>query len=507
MEAEPCGTAPVWISEALRLLNNALQGSCAPSTVWYKESSQKNLRSRDFLVPRGALKKSFPDGEVPADLIQKVISLDAPGLPPVKTCLQSEAGLVVQLDRPAVFHRVLRDFTPYLKPLPSADDGLDVVILNCAPLHSAGTLDTLRLSDLRAALLADHLAEVLTLKGKQVYRVPAGVCKEVEEFLSQLGISWPCTVDVSSLEETVAHFKDFLRDCVENSRDVDSAPSPGLFSVQLKTFAEKHNLCLQGYDPNLDFFLVNEDDLRQVASLQRSVQEAEPGSPCMVLHIVSCEEEFHQQKLDLLWRLMAPCTGDVTQKHLICGPVKVLNSTSPVACSQYFQLRKSQMLEASVMKYGESVKGESWDDIITSLTSAAVKFELMATPHRSQVNLNLEEENITTKGTKSGAFVMYNCARLATMFDSYNSAVGQGIYPDFVPAGELNYSSLREEVCKFLVSLSMDFSCYYNRVHVLGEPLPHLFGQMFARLQLMKAVQTVLHSALKTLHVRPLTQI
>ncbi|XP_073500984.1 DALR anticodon-binding domain-containing protein 3 isoform X2 [Phyllobates terribilis] len=540
MEAESCGTGPVWVSEALRVLGNALLGSCAPSTVWFKESSQKNLRSRDFLVPRGALKTSFPDGEVPADLVQTLTSLAAPGLPPVKTCLQSEAGLVVQLDRPAVFHRVLRDFSPYLKPLPCVDDGQHIVILNCAPLHGCRSLETLRLSHLRAALVADHLAKVLTLKGKQVSLVPVRLCKEVDEFLSQLGISWPCADAAASLEETVLSFKDFLRDYIQHSRHVDS--TPGVISLQLKTFAEKHNISLQGYDPNLDFFIVSEDDLRHVAMLQRSAQET---SSSMVLHIVGCEEEFHQQKVDLLWRLLVPSNGDVTQKHLICGPVKLLNSATLISCSQYFQLRKSQMLEASVMKYGESVQGESWDEIINSLTSAAIKFELMATPHRSQVNLNLGETNITTKGTKSGAFVMYNCARLATMFDSYKGAVSQGTYPEFPPAGDLNYSSLREEgewlllfnyimmfpevlsqsaqmsatspgirvtanteaVCKFLVSLSMDFSCYYNRVHILGEPLPHLFSQMFARLQLMKAVQSVLHSALKTLHILPLTQI
>ncbi|KAM4022706.1 DALR anticodon-binding domain-containing protein 3 isoform 2-T2 [Anomaloglossus baeobatrachus] len=557
MEAEPCSPGPVWVSEALRVLGTALLGSCAPSTVWFKESSQKNLRSRDFLVPRGALRKSFPDGEVhagcrsrgcnvPVDLVQTLTSLAAPGLPPVKTCLQSEAGLLIQLDRPAVFHRVLGDFSPYLKPLPCIEDRQETVILNCAPLHGCRSPDTLRLSHLRAALVADHLAGLLTINGKKVSLVPARLCKEVDEFLRQLGISWPYTDDTASLEETVSSFKDFLRDYTQDSGQdsghVDS--TPGGISVQLKIFAEKHNLYMQGYDPNLDFFLVNEDDLQHVARLQRSFQEAVQTSTCTVLHIVSCEEEFHQQKLDLLWRLMVPSNGDVIQ-HLICGPVKVLNSTAPIDCSQYFQLRRSQMLEASVMKYGENVQGESWDAMINSLTSAAIKFELMATPHRSQVNLNLKEANITTKGTKSGAFVMYNCARLATMFDSYNSAVRQGTYPEFPPAGDLNYSTLREEgewlllfnyimmfpevlsqsaqmsltspgiritantetVCKFLVSLSMDFSCYYNRVHILGEPRPHLFSQMFARLQLMKAVQRVLHSALKTIHISPLTQI
>lgn len=103
--------------------------------------------------------------QVPADVIRKLMSLDTPGLPPMKRCLQSEAGLVIQLDRPVVFHRVLRDFTPYLKPLPYVDQGRDVVILNCAPLHSCKSRDSLRLSHLRAVLIADHLAEVLKLKG------------------------------------------------------------------------------------------------------------------------------------------------------------------------------------------------------------------------------------------------------------------------------------------------------------------------------------------------------
>lgn len=123
-------------------------------------------------------------------------------------------------------------------------------------------------------------------------------------------------------------------------------------------------------------------------------------------------------------------------------------------------------------------------------------------------------------------------------------------------------------MCKFLIQLSMDFSSYYNRVHILGvscmsqagcwrvaalprvgpscgvsagsrlqspsgtqkqgeeaanvrkyghhplslpfslqEPFPHLFDQMFARLQLLGAVRDVFHHALATLHLPPLSQI
>lgn len=93
-----------------------------------------------------------------------------------------------------------------------------------------------------------------------------------------------------------------------------------------------------------------------------------------------------------------------------------------------------------------------------------------------QITLDLENNSISTKGTKSGAFVMYNCARLATLFNAFQRAVEQGehqphlgpltasllgpqglfwaqqspcftgTYPPLPPASELNFSCLREEV-------------------------------------------------------------
>ncbi|KAM4721837.1 DALR anticodon-binding domain-containing protein 3 isoform 2-T2 [Rhinophrynus dorsalis] len=494
------------------------------------------------------------DTPAPEDLIHKLKSLNVPGIPPIQSCMQNEAGLIIQLDRPAVFQRILTDFSSYLRPAPlHTESGQSTVILNCASLHTCHSLDTFKLSHLRAALVADHVAEVLRLRGVQVHLIPAVHCKEVSQFLHQLGVFWPSVCEAPDVVGAVSSFKQHLKECEhECNRDADphplhnELPPHTLFNLHLKTFAKRNNLCQEGYDPNMDTFLVREEDLKHVAVLQKCVQDSlEELACCTVLHVVNCEDEFHQQKLDLLWKILDPAAGVIKQKHLICGPVKVLNPSSPISCSHYFQLRQSQMQEASVMKYGERVKGNGWEEIINCLTSAAIKFEMLSTAHRAQVTLDLVDTNITTKGTKSGAFVMYNCARLATMFESYNSSVHQGLYPEFPPAGELNCTTLREEgewlllfnyimpfpevlaqsaqisltspgirvtantdaVCKFLINFSMDFSSYYNRVHILGEPLPHLFGQMFARLQLMKAVRGVLHSALDTLHIRPLTQI
>ncbi|XP_015677378.1 DALR anticodon-binding domain-containing protein 3-like [Protobothrops mucrosquamatus] len=76
-----------------------------------------------------------------------------------------------------------------------------------------------------------------------------------------------------------------------------------------------------------------------------------------------------------------------------------------------------------------------------------------------------------------------------------------------LPSDGIRITVSTQAICKFLIQLSMDFSSYYNRVHILGEPRPHLFSQMFARLQLMRAVREVYHSALATFHLPPLSQI
>lgn len=86
------------------------------------------------------------------------------------------------------------------------------------------------------------------------------------------------------------------------------------------------------------------------------------------------------------------------------------------------------------------------------MTSAAVRFELLSTVHTSpvsfvdgvearrrvargndaarpsvQVTLDVQREGgVSIKGPRGGVFVMYNCARLHTLFDSYERGVENG---------------------------------------------------------------------------------
>ncbi|NWR27705.1 DALD3 protein, partial [Tachuris rubrigastra] len=489
-EARPGVAATLWA------LNGALG---RPGPLWVKESGARNLRHREFLAPRAALGAAFPGGQGP-------------------------------------------------------------VVLHCPALRGPAVL---RPRHLRPVLLADHLAELLRAQGVGVRLVPALAQEGSSEVLRQLRIDWPSGSGGSSLPAAVSALKAALgrAPCAtvcEQGPGTAALPEGVIGKVHLKSFVEQQGLV--GYDPNLDVLLVTEGMLRSLAELQQVVEQclvSDPvtlptshfpgglGSCCSIVHVVNCEEEFQQQQLDLLWRILDPGAHTALQKHLVCGPVKVTNPSSPIGADHYFQLRKRQMYEASVMKYGELAQDEAWREVIDTLTAAAIRFEMLSTAHRSQITLDLENSSISTKGTKSGAFVMYNCARLATLFDSFQRAVEQGTYPPLPPLSELNFSCLREEgewlllfnyllpfpevlqqaaqlptpskgiritantetVCKFLIQLSMDFSSYYNRVHVLGEPFPHLFDQMFARLRLLGGVRDVFHSALATLHLPPLSQI
>ncbi|XP_036905668.1 DALR anticodon-binding domain-containing protein 3 isoform X7 [Sturnira hondurensis] len=370
--------------------------------------------------------------------------------------------------------------------------------------------------------------------------------------LQQLWVDWPSASAPASTEalwsRALAEF---------TSADDKGALPPGVLgSVCLKELLEGRGR-LAGYDPNLDNCLVTEDLLSVLAELQAAVQHwpdnCSPGlaaapdagvDSCMVVHVVSYEEEFQQQKLDLLWWKLDD-GAPLRQKHVVCGPVKVAGVPSTLTALEYYELRHAQVCKASALKHGRDLaKDPAWTETFRVLSVATIKFEMLSKTPQSQLLVALAE-SISTKGTKSGTFVMYNCARLATLFEGYKHSVEQGLYPAFPPVSSLDFSLLREEgewlllfnsvlpfpdllsqaaaldltapglhiaahtemVCKFLVQLSMDFSSYYNRVHILTEPRPHLFGQMFARLQLLRAVCEVLHTGLAMLGLPPLSYI
>nr|KAF6420216.1 DALR anticodon binding domain containing 3 [Molossus molossus] len=155
-------TGRLGVEETLGALNAAL-GPGGP--VWFKETRARHLRARDFLAPRRALQARFGEGQVPEHVVRAVVDLQGPGVAPVLRCEPTPAGLALQLQRSAVFERVLGAVAAYAAPsAPSAPAAREPrVLLHCPSLRAAPC--AFRLSQLRAVLVADHLARALQVHG------------------------------------------------------------------------------------------------------------------------------------------------------------------------------------------------------------------------------------------------------------------------------------------------------------------------------------------------------
>ncbi|XP_010894127.2 DALR anticodon-binding domain-containing protein 3 isoform X2 [Esox lucius] len=407
--------------------------SSEPEKLWFKESSAKNLRNRDFLSPTTVLTTLYADGQVPPAVMGRVLSLRGSGVLPLAEGEVMADGLRVRVDRTATFQKVLSGASLYLKP-PSQRQGC--VVLNCPALHPKPNLpspDTLTLGQLRTVLLTDHLGALLRRQGFTVSCCPVlPEESDIIAFLRMLGVDWP-TVPVNwTNDEREEKMLDALQNSRYREREENEARSREgegkkmegekeevLLRVNLKRVFQEEQL--SGYDPSLGTCTVLRDSVSHLAQLDSATAGC-TASMVTAVHVTSCQDEFRQQQIAMLWRASG---ATVVQRHLVCGPVKT--PATHLSAAQYLQLRRVQMKEASEMKYGEQVEGQTWDDIIKAMTSATVRFELLSTVHTSPVTLDVHREgSVSTKGPRGGVFVMYNCARLHTLFDSYERGVEKG---------------------------------------------------------------------------------
>ncbi|KAK7884625.1 hypothetical protein WMY93_027748 [Mugilogobius chulae] len=468
----------------------------------------------------------FVDGQVPPCVLSRVLSLKGSGMLPLSEGGVVGEGLRVRVNRPAAFRSVLGEHGGLEEYLRASNQKEASVVVNCPALHTktdAPTAQTLSLGQLRTVLLADHMGALLRRQGFLVSYCPKlAEDSDIICFLETLGVDWPTVPASWTNENGEQRIKEELENCLYREDESvkgrrvsggrrESDESNGAVKINLTRVVQEQGLL--GYDPSIGTCTVQHENVAHLAQLKLAASDC-MVSPTTVIHVTSCQDEFRQQQVAMLWRASGAAH---TQRFLVCGPVKTPGSQ--LTAAQYLQLRRDQMKEASEMKYGDQVEGDTG---------------------RSQ------KGSVSTKGPRGGVFVMYNCARLHTLFDSYERGVEKGLYPEIPDGSQLDFSALKEEgewlllfnylipfselldqsgqavdcegagarlnikteqMCKFLVSLSKDFSSYYNRVHVLGEPLPHLFNQMFCRLYLLRALRELYHSALETLNLPPVRQL
>lgn len=189
-------------------------------------------------------------------------------------------------------------------------------------------------------------------------------------------------------------------------------------------------------------------------------------------------------------------------------------------------------------KYGIRVQSEKvFIDLIEKLGRAAVTVDLLEVKHSSPVGLSTLVGHSSSKGA---SFILYNSARLETLFRTFEKQVADGYYAEMPPFEEIDLSLLKEEeewqlcfnfilnfpymiersigelelgrislhtICSFLNNLVSLFSVYYRRVRILTENRTQLIPVMYARLYLLKALRIVFNKTLRLLNIEPVTQM
>lgn len=96
-------------------------------------------------------------------------------------------------------------------------------------------------------------------------------------------------------------------------------------------------------------------------------------------------------------------------------------------------------------KHGQN-KENAFFDKCRKLGAAIVTFDLLKTKHFNAIDF--EKLMAATSIVKGAAFILYNVARLQTLLASFDQQVQSGFYDPLPEFGDVDFSLLKEEVCK-----------------------------------------------------------
>ncbi|XP_060560393.1 DALR anticodon-binding domain-containing protein 3-like [Ruditapes philippinarum] len=536
--------------------------------------------SGDIVIPSGCHDKI--QNEVLQKLRDKIFkSLLESGQPVKKVSGDEFNSITVYLDRTIIFKEAIQSVMIQKERYGLKDEKRNETILLCNEcLLNNKTLlnkDDISLDSLRSLMVQDHMVQLLQSQCYDVFQlVRKDTYENYRPVLSQYGTDSSSilegAVNTDSKNSVISKFlmNKFIEkvektegtgiekgdsERVSETAKTDSGPRLA-YEFNMREYLKDKNLNVgkTGFDKNLSvcevFSLDSPAELLNTSVLVSDALKEQKAQKC--IHVTGQSHAFSSQKIHLILReLLDIDEKSTTQKHFVYGPVTKRQSCSDSdihTADDLFRLRYAQLRQAAIMKYGEAVHGEGWAATLEALTAACIKFEMLSCVSRNTLKLDLsEDEDMEGSGlaTSSGSFVMYNCARLATLFKHFQEEVDSETYPPLPPISKIDFSVLREEaewsllfnyvctfpdlveqtidnlddcdtiyakihthkVCQMLISLSRNLSSYYSRYHVLGEGRAQLLPTMYARLYLLKAVHQVMINGLALLGIQPLSQL
>lgn len=96
-------------------------------------------------------------------------------------------------------------------------------------------------------------------------------------------------------------------------------------------------------------------------------------------------------------------------------------------------------------KYGLRITSQpGWTEFFKKLGDAAVTIELLRNKPNQTVTTDVNNEFLASR--KGAAFILYNCARLATLFKEFDKKVSRNVYPKLPELDEVDFGLLNEMV-------------------------------------------------------------
>ncbi|XP_070193746.1 DALR anticodon-binding domain-containing protein 3-like [Littorina saxatilis] len=570
-----------------QLVKNALKETCVDSANIKVCRKSKDLPQGDFVIPRGVLDIDLDSETVKAvhleDTIVRKTASDV--LPMSRLSHDKYNSVIFFIDRKKAFGNIIQQVLTAgenygLHPVGTRER----VIVNPVDLHVCSTQDQSQaptsLIQLRAVILLKHVLQLFIFNGYDAEIAQFPATENVQDLLDAFNVKTSLSVatdldktceqllekaQVSSWrEELTSNTERNQRKAREECGDGEKEKNSVVLNLRKYLADEGLQVGKNGYDKNLNLANVKlengtmSDVLREAAVIelimsgpgQAGIPTNAEGSKAVCVHLVSQSLAFTQQQADLIWRVCSPSPVPhaLIQRHLVFGSIGRRKSSTSVVldAKEFYNVRHTQMTQAAMMKYGDHDQGAAWDDMIAGLTAASISFDVLSSASSSQVQLDLsQDEGEGGVDNRSGPFVLYNCARLATLLQSFEQQVEQGVYPDLPDPSEIDFGLLREEeewtlallyvhgfprlvqdtltswqqtqgitaevqthkVAHFLLNFAKILSSYYSRYHVLGGREAHLLPLMYARLSLVKAAHRVLCNGLRLLGLQPFAQL
>ncbi|XP_050691821.1 uncharacterized protein LOC126983231 isoform X2 [Eriocheir sinensis] len=203
---------------------------------------------------------------------------------------------------------------------------------------------------------------------------------------------------------------------------------------------------------------------------------------------------------------------------------------------EYCRILTEELKRTSEMRHGD-MDGSDRAAFLEEQTQRCLTLQLLMPSHSSQLRVEVDGD---THNVKEAAFMLYNYARLCSIFDHFEQCVQQEEVAPLPPAEDVDFSLLKHDeewelvwlyilrwpellqdvasgvtagtrkpksgqVARFLYSLSHRWSEYYGRHQVVPEGfLPHLLPLMHARLHLLSSLHAVMRSCFSVLGVTTL---